>query len=116
MKSLIAMLVIALALPAGALAAPSDTRLDQREVRSGSLGVPPNLGRAQDTPPQLPRNGMPGTVPGPIPHPRAPHDAPTAEDADWSAAGLTVVAIFAVAAIAAGAAVGLRRHASAQTG
>jgi hypothetical protein len=118
MKVLVAMIVIALTLPAGAFAGSHDTRLDQREIPSSSLGVPPDLGRTPAVPSRLPTQGTDVAAPdqqASTSPARAPHSRERAEDADWGVAGLAVVAIFGVAGVTLGLAL-RQRHASAQVG
>lgn len=139
MKCLIATLVVALAVPGGALAAQHDGRLTQ-DVRGGSLAVHPDLTaperrdsspvvtpdlRAPDArrtpagPALVPPRGTDVAAPdqqAPVNGPRAivsPSSPRSASDIDWGDAGLGAAVGVGLLALSIAAGMTLRRRASA---
>jgi hypothetical protein len=128
MKSLIAALVVAIALPATALGSVSDLRL-QQQVPGSSLGaVPPDQrGGAQSdlrAPDQREQPALSLSRPlgtdvaasdqqAPLNGPRvivAPASSRGTDSTDWSDAGLGAIAALAAAGLMFGAAMTLRRR------
>ena len=113
-RSIVALVVVLMALPATATAAP-DLR-GSEDVPSSSLGIPPNLGQRPshaDVPQYLPAGGTDVAASDQQASERAPAvltESGSSGDFDWADAGLGAATAASLIGISLAGGIAVRRH------